>query len=831
MKRAAAVVVLLLVGVAVAAGAAGLRGAMEAQAARQREALDAVAPREARFVFRGEAGDEAPWRRFPGGQRSQYVGEVAGVAGAHVFRGAAPAACGARCVAQTARRRLKRCGEGDPARGQQWHLERLAAPAAWAAGADGGGTVVSVVDDGVEWTNADLGAGRFVAAASYDWVAGVADPAPKDRGADTHGTSCAGLAVAGRDDCTCGVGVAPGAQFAAQRLIAAPVTDADEAAALAFHAADEVDVFSCSWGPDDFALVKEGPGPLARAALAHGVTAGRGGRGAVYVWAAGNGGEVGDNVNYDGYANSIFTIAVAAVDGGSGRRAAYSERGAALLVAAPSSPPGVTCTAVSWDDGGWFGGGAGPSCREDFGGTSAAAPMVAGVVALVLSARPELTWRDVQGVLLHSAAPVDEGSAGWATNGAGLRVSHDYGFGMVNASAAVALARAWTLLPPARSAPAELHADHFPPLALADGGGGRGDRRVRRAVRRRRAAGGARRGDAACRAHAPRRPGGGARCAERHGQPFGRAARRRRAQLRRLDVHVDAALGRAGRRAVGAARARRGGQRAPRRAERMDAGAPWAGGRPGGGRTMKVDGKVVVVTGGASGLGAACVALFRARGARVVVWDRAEAAAGEEDVCKVDVTSEADVARALAATLQRHGAVHVLINCAGIALARRTLSPQGPHPLADFQRVLDINVSGSFNCARLVAEAMARNDAAGEERGVIVHTASVAAYEGQIGQVAYAASKGAVVAMTFAMARDLGRNGIRVNAIAPGIFRSPMTDVLPERARDGLVRQCAWPPRFGEPDEFAHMALAIVENSYLNGNTFRIDAGMRMAAM
>lgn len=196
---------------------------------------------------------------------------------------------------------------------------------------------------------------------------------------------------------------------------------------------------------------------------------------------------------------------------------------------------------------------------------------------------------------------------------------------------------------------------------------------------------------------------------------------------------------------------------------------------------------------------------------------------------KVDVTSETDVARALGEAVARHGAVHVLVNCAGVAAARRTLTAQGPHPQADFARVLDINVGGSFNCARLAAEAMARN--AGDERGVIVNTASVAAYEGQVGQVAYAASKGAVVAMTFVMARDLGRNGIRVNAIAPGIFRSPMTDVLPERTRDGLVRQCAWPPRFGEPAEFAHLALAIVENAYLNGNTFRIDAGMRMAAM
>jgi subtilisin-like proprotein convertase family protein len=248
--------------------------------------------------------------------------------------------------------------------------------------------------------------------------------------------------AAAADGSACGVGAAFNARLAGLRLpLNNRQTDAQEAAALT-HALDHIDIYNSSWGPPDSGTSADmqAPGPLTRAALRRGVTQGRGGLGAIYVWAAGNGRANHDNVNADGYASSIYTVAVAATDN-AGRAAWYSEPGAPILVNAPSSGPaggGVRTTAP---------GSAG--CTDEFGGTSSAAPLVAGVVALMLEANPALTWRDVQHILVRTAERNDPAHPDWTPNGAGLWVNHDYGFGRVNAAAAVALARNWATVNPA----------------------------------------------------------------------------------------------------------------------------------------------------------------------------------------------------------------------------------------------------------------------------------------------------------------------------------------------------------------------------------------------
>jgi NAD(P)-dependent dehydrogenase (short-subunit alcohol dehydrogenase family) len=253
---------------------------------------------------------------------------------------------------------------------------------------------------------------------------------------------------------------------------------------------------------------------------------------------------------------------------------------------------------------------------------------------------------------------------------------------------------------------------------------------------------------------------------------------------------------------------------------------------------MHLSGQTFLITGGASGLGAACARRFAAAGARVVLADLNQSAgerlAGEigENVrfAKMDVTEEASVQRAVDLTLGAFGALHGAINCAGIGVAQRTLGREGPHPLADFVRVVTVNLIGTFNVIRLAAAAMARCEpnAAGE-RGVIINTASVAAFEGQIGQAAYSASKGGVVGMTLPIARDLARDGIRVVTIAPGIFDTPMLAGLPDPARASLGQQVPFPPRLGRPEEYAALAQHIVENEMLNGEVIRLDGAIRMA--
>ncbi|ELR11151.1 peptidase, S8/S53 subfamily protein [Acanthamoeba castellanii str. Neff] len=298
----------------------------------------------------------------------------------------------------------------DPLYASQWHLHNsagvdLSVVPAWEAGYSGRGVGVSIVDDGLEWRHGDLGEARYMRAASHDWNGKDDDPSPASYD-DTHGTS---------------------SHFWSH--------DRRHAGALSYHT-DENFVFSASWGPTDDGLRKEGPGTLLLAAMTEAITNGRNGKGTIYVWAGGNGG-ARDNVNYDGYANSIYTVTIASVDS-NGRHASYSEEGACIIASSPSSPPGISTTAVRGN------------CNTRFGGTSAAAPMISGVVALMLEANPNLGWRDVQDILIRTARKNDATDPGWVNNGAGLHVNHKYGFGLVSASAAVVRAadRSRALLPP-----------------------------------------------------------------------------------------------------------------------------------------------------------------------------------------------------------------------------------------------------------------------------------------------------------------------------------------------------------------------------------------------
>ena len=251
---------------------------------------------------------------------------------------------------------------------------------------------------------------------------------------------------------------------------------------------------------------------------------------------------------------------------------------------------------------------------------------------------------------------------------------------------------------------------------------------------------------------------------------------------------------------------------------------------------MQIKDSVFLVTGGASGLGAASARMAAQNGAKVVIADmQAEAGAklaaeiGARFV-KCDVSSEADGQAAVACALKEFGGLHVLVNCAGIATAERTLGKEAPHALASFARIINVNLIGTFNMIRLAADAMAKAvpNASGE-RGVIINTASVAAFDGQIGQAAYAASKGGIVAMTLPVARDLSRNGIRVCTIAPGIFETPMLAGLPKEAQDSLGKQVPFPSRLGRPAEYAQLVRSIVEIEMLNAETIRLDGAIRMA--
>jgi NAD(P)-dependent dehydrogenase (short-subunit alcohol dehydrogenase family) len=252
---------------------------------------------------------------------------------------------------------------------------------------------------------------------------------------------------------------------------------------------------------------------------------------------------------------------------------------------------------------------------------------------------------------------------------------------------------------------------------------------------------------------------------------------------------------------------------------------------------MELNHSVAIVTGGASGLGEATVRRYVGQGAKVVIVDlnpeRGGALAAElgnsARFVETDVTSEAAVQSAIHTAQQAFGGLNIVVNCAGIAWAQRTVGKEGPHPLQHFEFVIRVNLIGTFNVIRLMAAAMMNNSPNAEgERGVIINTASVAAFDGQIGQAAYSASKGAIVGMTLPIARDLSRSGIRVVTIAPGLFDTPLMASLPEEARQSLGQQVPFPSRLGRPAEYAQLAQAIVENPMLNGEVIRLDGALRM---
>ena len=253
---------------------------------------------------------------------------------------------------------------------------------------------------------------------------------------------------------------------------------------------------------------------------------------------------------------------------------------------------------------------------------------------------------------------------------------------------------------------------------------------------------------------------------------------------------------------------------------------------------MQIAGKAFIVTGGGSGLGAAVAERLAGAGASMLIVD-INAQGGEAVAARLgsragfvrtDVADESDGRAAIDNAVARFGALHGLVNCAGIAPGEKVLGRDGPHRLESFTRAIAINLTGTFNMIRLAAEAMARSEPdADGNRGVIVNTASIAAFDGQIGQAAYAASKGGVAAMTLPIARELARHGIRVAAIAPGIFGTPMMAGMPPEVQDSLGKSVPYPSRLGRPEEFAALVQHIIENDYLNGEVIRLDGALRMA--
>lgn len=249
---------------------------------------------------------------------------------------------------------------------------------------------------------------------------------------------------------------------------------------------------------------------------------------------------------------------------------------------------------------------------------------------------------------------------------------------------------------------------------------------------------------------------------------------------------------------------------------------------------MKINQKVFIVTGGASGLGKATATLLLENEAKVAILDLNESDITPSEsllFCKTDVRSEEEVQAAIAQTIAKFGKIDGVVNCAGIGPPKRVVGKEGPHDLDFFKKVVDINLVGTFNVIRLAANEIQNNTPdQGGERGIIINTASVAAYDGQIGQAAYAASKGGIVSMTLPIAREFARMGVRVMAIAPGIFETPLLAGLPQEAQDSLGKQVPFPPRLGKPAEFAALVIHIIQNSMLNGEVIRLDGAIRMGA-
>ena len=386
-----------------------------------------------------------------------YLGRIANLSNYHLFRKRTdhnpsththPADCeDSEWVQPQTRRQLDRRGQlhddfNDPQYGAQWHWHDaevgLELPGAWQRGYTGAGVTISILDDGLDYQHPDLVHG-YSHELSYD-INGQRK-VPELQHADVHGTMAAGLAAGRGNNGVCGLGASHRARIAAVRLVSRATTDAEEAQGISYGA-PEVDVYSASWGPVDDGRRLEGPGHLALEALEavvnghrlHPHLHGRNGKGAIYVWAAGNGRAAGDNCNYDGWANSRLTVTIAAMTD-SAQPTLYSESCSALLATAPSS--GGRRAITTSDIRGRAGQSSG-DCVRGFSGTSAVAPMVAGIVGLMLQANPELGWRDVQHILVHSSTPVasDLGQL----NTAGLYYSHRFGFGLINATAAVVAA-------------------------------------------------------------------------------------------------------------------------------------------------------------------------------------------------------------------------------------------------------------------------------------------------------------------------------------------------------------------------------------------------------
>ncbi|KJR43590.1 proprotein convertase subtilisin/kexin type 5 [Candidatus Magnetoovum chiemensis] len=354
----------------------------------------------------------------------------------------------------------------DPLFLEQWHLlntgqdgglkgEDIDVVSVWDTYKGSSEEIIAVVDDGLDIKHEDL-KDNVLTSLSYDFVGKDKDPTPTST-QDDHGTSVAGVA-AGRGFNSIGIsGAAPNAKIAGYRLVGAN-TDTNEAEALSKNS-DTIDIYTNSWGPDDDGMGLEGPGPLTLAAIENGVKTGRGGLGTIYVWAGGNGGgNTPDNSNYDGYANLRYTIAVGASTN-KGQKAYYTEDGSNILVSAPSSGGSADITTTALTNGNP------DTYTYSFGGTSAAAPVVAGVAALMLHANPNLRWRDVQHILIETADKIDPDSPNWKTNGAGYSINYYLGFGRVNAKAAVAAAETWTNIP----AETVVSAKSSPYLSIPDG--------------------------------------------------------------------------------------------------------------------------------------------------------------------------------------------------------------------------------------------------------------------------------------------------------------------------------------------------------------------------
>ena len=348
---------------------------------------------------------------------------------------------------QQKRMRFKRLPE-DPLFEDQWHLQNTGQSGgsagvdvnvvpAWDMGRLGSEVQIAIVDDGLQYTHPDL-ADNYIPEDSWDYFDDNPDPYPQGA-EDNHGTSVAGVAAARDDGVYCGAGVSYRAGLSGIRLISGPVTDAQEAQSLT-HNYHNNHIYNNSWGPKDDGQRLEGPGTLTMLALQEGINKGRKGLGSIFVWAAGNGRANNDNINYDGYASSRYTIAVGAVDH-HGKQTRYSEPGAPMLITAPSSGAGVGVTTTDRLSPDGYNS-SGP-CTPLFGGTSSSAPLVSGIIALMLEANPELTWRDVQHILIRSTVRNNPENDEWQLNGAGKWINHRYGFGLIDAARAVSLADEW----------------------------------------------------------------------------------------------------------------------------------------------------------------------------------------------------------------------------------------------------------------------------------------------------------------------------------------------------------------------------------------------------